>query len=58
MFPPMQCPYFNQEDATVWCPRYPIAYVKATYGPPAMASSKAHSAIYNWSSANLINEWK
>lgn len=58
MFPPIQCPYFNQEDATVWCPRYPIEYVKAIYGPSTMARSKAHSAIYNWSSANRINKWE
>lgn len=54
MFPPMKCPYFDQEDV-VWCPRDPVEYAKAYYGPSAMDRPKAHSDIYKWSPANKKN---
>lgn len=58
MFPPIQCSFFNVEDTIVWCPRNPVEYVKAVYGPSTMARPKAHSDIYSWSPANLIKRKK
>ena len=58
MFPPVQCSFFNVEDTIVWCPKNPVEYVKAVYGPSTMVRSKAHSDVYSWSPANLIKRKK